>query len=219
MRPACAHTETRGAADQPGPADHQHPLASLESPRGKGTFHSQPGKSFGLPKELVGDKPVPDAHDMSRMVRHLKDLPAPGAYSPRNAAEKNKGFYIRPSKTLTPLEIEMLEAGSKPGPGAYSPPLPAGRSTMIGGTGQLKSELDKVAALSAQVPGPGQYPAHSQLRATGAPKFGKGEVKTFIEQVMADSGKTPGPGGTLFVQPTFKEEQERRKYMQSIMHG
>lgn len=207
--------ETKGAADTPGPASYQ----SLDSPRGNVTHHSKKGKTFGLPKELVGDAPVPDAHDMSRMVRHLKDLPAPDAYSPRNPAEKNKAFYMRPSNALSPLEVEMLECGTKPGPGAYDPLLPAGRTTNIGGTGALVSEIDKIVKQSAEVPGPGRYRDFTQLRGTGAPKFGKGETKSFIEQVMADSVKKPGPGGSLFVQPTFKEEQMRRKHLVAMAYG
>ena len=70
-----------------------------------------------------------------------------------------------------------------------------------------------------QVPGPGNYAHYSQLRGKGAPKFGTGTVPSFIEQVMNDSKKKPGPGGSLFVTPTFKEEQERRKYMKSIVGG
>lgn len=209
----------KGAADQPGPASY-----TLQSPRGGD--HNKPGRSFGLPPELQaswqGDTPVPDAHDMNRMVRHLRDLPAPDAYSPRNSKQgplPNKAFRMQPSKTLTPLEVEMKEAGAKPGPGQYEPSLPAGRSTMIGGSGELTSEIDRIMKASAHVPGPGKYTHYSQLRGTGAPKFGKGSVPSFIEQVMKDSKKCPGPGGSLFVTPTFKEELERRKYMSSIVKG
>ena len=184
----------KGAADQPGPASY-----TLQSPRGGD--HNKPGRSFGLPPELQaswqGETPVPDAHDMNRMVRHLRDLPAPDAYSPRNSKqgpEPNKAFRMQvrsephclypsappplqlctsppqrllsispwlitsltssrtqPSKTLTPLEVEMKEAGAKPGPGQYEPSLPAGRSTMIGGSGELTSEIDRIMKQSAYV--------------------------------------------------------------------
>lgn len=83
----------KAAAAQPGPASY-----SPNRPRGAC------GSTFGLPPELRGGKVVPPAHDLTNLVNHLRDLPAPDAYSPRNPMEKNKGFRIVPSNARSSLE-------------------------------------------------------------------------------------------------------------------
>ena len=96
------------AASQPGPASY-----TPQSP----SRHNL-GSTFGLSPKLRGEKQVPSAHDMSKMVAHLRDLPAPDAYSPREL-EHNKGFRMVPSKAKTMLEHVEEEGRKVPGPGTY----------------------------------------------------------------------------------------------------
>ena len=146
------------------------------------------GSTFGLPPELRGAKDVPSAHDMSKMVEHLRDLPAPDAYSPRDPMAKNKGFRMVPSKALSTLEQVMQDAAKVPGPGRYESDgwLSSGRSTVMG-SGQVMSELDVTMERSKQVPGPGAYAAYSQLRSKGSPRFGTAGGLSMIEAIQQDA--------------------------------
>jgi hypothetical protein len=132
---------------------------------------------------------VPSAHDMSKMVDHLRDLPAPDAYSPRNPTEKNKGFRMVPSKALSNLDMVMQKATKVPGPGAYdlSASLSSGRSTVIANGGQVKSELDEIQARARHVPGPGAYPHVSQLRSRGSPRFSSAGGLSLIEAIQVEA--------------------------------
>ena len=114
---------------QPGPASYTPSLQKS----------GVAGSTFGLPpelRELPGRHRVPpDAHDMAKMVSHLRDLPAPDAYTPGNPTAKNKGFRIVNSTAPTMLEQAIREAGQVPGPGTYDlgGALSSGRSSVLGG--------------------------------------------------------------------------------------
>lgn len=169
--------KVKAAAQQPGPASY--------TPARQRTVC---GTTFGLPPALGGSKKVPSAHDMSKMVAHLRDLPAPDAYSPRQPT-KNQGFRMVPSKAMSSLEHVIKEATKVPGPGRYdlSASLSGGRSTVIANGGQVKSELDVIQARARQVPGPGAYPHHSQLRSKGSPRFSSAGGLSLIEAIQLEA--------------------------------
>ena len=175
--------KVKTAAMQPGPASYS-PL------RPKGSC----GSTFGLPPELRGSKEVPSAHDISKMVDHLRELPAPDAYSPRNPMEKNKGFRMVPSKALSSLEQVMQASAKVPGPGRYESDaaLSAGRSTVMGAGGTMKSELDITMERAKQLPGPGAYAAYSQLRSKGSPRFSSAGGLSLIEAIQVEA-RVRGP--------------------------
>ena len=201
------------AAMQPGPASY-----SPERPRG-----SQ-GSTFGLPpalRELPGrHKIAPDAHDMAKMVSHLRDLPAPDAYSPRDPMQKNKGFRIVPSKAPSMLEQVVQEAQKVPGPGTYdlTTSLSTGRSSVIGGGGNVKSELELAMDLARHLPGPGAYQHASELRSVGSPRFSNAAPLTMIEAIQMDARTRPGPDA-YHPTPTFAEELKRKRYLRAMVHG
>ena len=178
------------------------------------------GSTFGLPPTLRGSKPVPSAHDMGKMVAHLRDLPGPGAHSPRNPMEKNKGFRMVPSKALTNLEMVIRDAGEVPGPGRYDldGALASGRSASLGGGGLVKSDLEQQMERAKELPGPGAYSHASQLRAKGSPRFSKAGGLSLIETIQAESRTKPGPG-TYHPTPTFAEELAKRRYMKTYLNG
>jgi len=201
--------KVKTAAQQPGPASY-----TPTSPRGAC------GSTFGLPPELRGEKEVPSAHDMGKMVAHLRDLPGPGAHSPRNPTEKNKGFRMVPSKAQTTLEYVIQEAGKVPGPGKYdlAASLSSGRSTVLAGGGLVKSELEQVMERSKEVPGPGAYPHASQLRSKGSPRFSSAGGLSLIEAIQKEAKTLPGPAA-YHPTPTFAEEQATRRYMRKVIKG
>lgn len=199
--------KVKTAAAQPGPASYS-PSPSRRSM----------GSTFGLPPELRGGKDVPSAHDMSKMVAHLRDLPAPDAYSPRNPVETNKGFRMVPSKAKTMLE-HVIEEGSKvPGPGKYdlSSGLSAGRSTILGGAGLVKSELDLLMDCAKEVPGPGAYQHASTMRSKGSPRFSNAGGLSLIEAIQVEARKTPGPAA-YHPTPTFAEELQMQRSMRKMV--
>lgn len=115
-RPPRARTES--APFIPGPQAYDK-----EGPRGRARrVQGEHGKTFALPPEILASRgysskeAVPDAHDMAKMVAHLRDLPAPDAYTPGNPTAKNKGFRIVPSKAPSTLDAVIIEAGKVPGP-------------------------------------------------------------------------------------------------------
>lgn len=170
------------ASQMPGPASY--------SPRGLAAGVG--GTTFGLSAELRHGKVAPDAHDMSKMVAHLRDLPAPGAYSPRNPMEKNKGFRMVPSNARSMVEQTIANASKVPGPGTYElEGSLSSRSTIMGGGGSIKSDLDMVMSRASEIPGPGRYESASQLRSKGSPRFSKGGSLSFIESVQVDARVRP----------------------------
>lgn len=201
--------KVKNSAQSPGPASYS-PLRQT---------HMR-GSTFGLPPRLTHGKVVPSAHDMSLMVAHLRELPAPDAYSPRNPVEKNKGFRIRPSKARSSLEQQILDASKIPGPGAYdlSKGLSAGRSTILGGSGMVKSELELVMERAKQLPGPGAYSLSGGLRSRGSPRFSGASGASLIETIIMDAQTKPGPG-TYHQTPTFEEELKMRRYQRAVIKG
>lgn len=122
---------------------------------------------------------------------------------------------------LLPCAVQvMLEGGEVPGPGTYdlSSALSGGRSTVIKGGGQVKSELESVMERASQVPGPGRYDHRSELRARGSPRFSKGGGMSLVDAIQVEARTKPGPG-TYHQTSTFEEEQATRKYMRSIIRG
>ena len=121
-------------------------------------------------------KEVPSAHDMTKMVEHLRDLPAPDAYTPRDPIMKNKGFRMVPSNAKSSLDHAMQAAAKVPGPGHYdlSLSLSSGRSASLGGGGLVKSELDVVMNRAKELPGPGAYAHHTTMRSKGLAALLKG---------------------------------------------
>lgn len=205
--------KVKTAAMQPGPASY-----SPERPR------AACGSTFGLPpelRELKGrNKMPPDAHDINRMVKHLRDLPAPDAYSPRDPMEKNKGFRIVPSKALSTLEQVIQQAEKVPGPGTYdlSGALSAGRSSVLGGGGEIKSELEVAMERARQVPGPGAYQHASELRSVGSPRFSSAGGLSLIETIQVEARTKPGPG-TYNPTLTFDQEKQKRKFVRDFVKG
>ena len=197
------------ASQQPGPASYD---PKLSSQRGMG------GSTFGLSPELRHGKVAPSAHDMGRMVAHLRDLPSPAAYSPRDPQPANRAFRMmqpvggRPVSNPKPPQV--------PGPGTYSleKGLSSGRSVTVTGRGNCKSELDMVMDLARDLPGPGAYGHKTELRSTGAPRFSKAGQKSMIETIMDEEKKKPGPNA-YFPQATFEKELEMLKYKQDIIKG
>ena len=157
---------------------------------------------------------------MSLMVAHLRELPAPDAYSPRNPIEKNKGFRIRPSNARSSLEQQILDASKIPGPGAYdlSGGLSAGRSTILGGSGTAKSELELVMERAKQLPGPGAYSLNGGLRSRGSPRFSGASGASLIETIIMESQTKPGPG-TYHQTPTFEQELKMRRFQKAVIKG
>ena len=88
----------------PGPASYS------PGPRLDSLQRSPRASTFGLPPHLSHGRQPPSAHDMSTMVKHLVGLPGPGAHSPRDPMEKNKGFRIKPS-TGAAWESFLQEVG------------------------------------------------------------------------------------------------------------
>lgn len=98
---------------QPGPASYEQKGAS-----GIGQARAEHfGTTFGLSPKLMAKYPlaeVPSAHDMSRMVSHLRDLPGP-KYSPSDPQPASKGFRMMlPSEAA---RSPRYERPSAPGPG------------------------------------------------------------------------------------------------------
>ena len=201
--------KVKNAAMQPGPASY-----TPVEPR------SARGSTFGLPPKLRANKIIPTAHDMGKMVEHLRDLPAPDAYSPRNHMEKNMGFRMVPSTALSSLEKVMQEAEKVPGPGSYNlaASLSRGRSTLLGGGGMVKSELEIVMERAKEVPGPGAYKHASHLRSRGSPRFASAGGLTMFEAIQVEARAKPGPG-TYHPTPTFTEELDKRRYLRAAVKG
>lgn len=78
------------------------------------------GSTFGLPPKLRKGRfkggEVPSAHDIGYMVDHLRDLPAPGHYHPRNHLARNRGFYMHRPKQASATS----PSSTTPGPGTYN---------------------------------------------------------------------------------------------------
>ena len=197
------------AAEQPGPASY-----SPSVPRGG------LGTTFGMPPKLRGVKEVPSAHDMTKMVEHLRDLPAPDAYTPRDPIMKNKGFRMVPSNAKSSLDHAMQAAAKVPGPGHYdlSLSLSSGRSASLGGGGLVKSELDVVMNRAKELPGPGAYAHHTTMRSKGSPRFSKAGGLSLIEAIQAEARSKPGPG-TYYPTTTFEEDLAERRYMRAAIRG
>jgi len=199
------------ASQMPGPASYS---PRLTGNRGLG------GSTFGLPPELRHGKVVPDAHDMSRMVTHLRDLPAPDAYSPLDPMAKNKGFRM-----VQPLNSGRSSSSTRgemvvPGPGTYnlSSGLSAGRATVLRGGGKVKSELDMEMDRARDLPGPGAYDHASSLRSKGSPRFSKAGGNSLIEAIQVEARKKPGPDA-YFPQATFAQELEMQRYKRDVIAG
>ena len=197
------------AAEQPGPASYtpRRPPVAL-------------GTTFGMPPQLRGEKPVPSAHDMGKMVEHLRDLPAPDAYTPGDPVMKNKGFRMVPSKAQSSLERAMKDSAKVPGPGHYdlSGGLSSGRSASLGGGGLVKSELEVVMDRAKDVPGPGAYAHYTTMRGKGSPRFSKAGGMSLIEAIQAEARLKPGPG-TYYPTPTFDEDLAERRYLRAFVKG
>jgi len=230
-REACSMAEWRvkDAAVQPGPGSYsprrQHGVSGGRHPE-----NLTSGSTFGLSEELLGGKVPNDAHDISKMVSHLRDLPAPDAYAVigrtrDQPVENNKGFRMVPSKALSSLEQVMQNAAKVPGPGRYEShsqalgPLSAGRTShySLGGAGLIKSDLQITMERAEQLPGPGAYANHSQLRSTGAPRFGKNE-SSLIASIQVEARTKPGPGA-YHPTPTFAEELAMQRYLRARVKG
>lgn len=180
------------------------------------------GPTFGPPRRRRGGSKVPpSAHDISRMISHLAQLPAPDAYGvPADPAEKHKGFRIRPSKAPSPLEYAVSQAAKVPGPGAYDvagkPGGEHGRTTKFA-SGSGRSELERAIARAKELPGPGAHEVLSTLRTRGA-RLDVGGGVSLIEQIEAQSRHTPGPGA-YHRGPTFAEELAATRYMRAVARG
>ena len=180
------------ASQMPGPASYTVKL----SDRGKG------GSTFGLPPSLRKGRVVPDAHDMSRMVKHLRDLPAPDAYSPRNPMAKNAGFRMfPPSGIAAPVDKDMV-----PGPGMYDlgSGLSSGRSTILRGGGKVKSDLDIEMDRARDLPGPGTYGHQTTMRSKGSPRFSKSSGNSLIEAVQVEARVRCAPHAPSTRHPPFR---------------
>jgi hypothetical protein len=166
------------ASRQPGPSTYS-PLR----PR-----HAA-GTTFGLPPEQLkgGKESIPSAHDMGKMVSHLKGLPGPGAHSPR-LPEKSRGFHMRPSKALSTLEKAMEASAKIPGPGTYDldEGLAAGHSYSLAGRAG-GTTADQAMEISRHVPGPGAYKHYSQLKMYGSPAWGQNAQPSLIETIQRES--------------------------------
>ena len=162
------------AASMPGPASY--------TPSSKRIVG---GSTFG-PSQQGQGMAMPDAHDISKMVAHLRDLPAPDAYSPRDPMAKSKGFRMVPSKARSTLEQIMLDSALVPGPGTYqlTGDLSAGRSTVMGGAGKVKSEIEIGMERARLVPGPGAYESGTTMRSKGSPRFSKSGGTTMMEAIQ-----------------------------------
>lgn len=198
------------ASQMPGPASYS---PTLGAKRGTG------GSAFGPPPERQSGKPVPSAHDVGWMVAHLKDLPAPDAYSPRRAPSA-LGFRMGPPPSGTVSVASSTRAGVVPGPGTYdlSKGLSPGRATLIRGSGKVKSELDIAMDLAKDLPGPGAYDHKTQMRSKGSPRFSKAGGNSMIEAIMEAEKKKPGPDA-YFPTPTFANEQQMRQYKRDVIKG
>ena len=192
------------ASRQPGPSTYS-PLR----PR-----HAA-GTTFGLPPEQLkgGKESIPSAHDMGKMVSHLKGLPGPGAHSPR-LPEKSRGFHMRPSKALSTLEKAMEASAKIPGPGTYDldEGLAAGHSYSLAGRTSTRAVVrvrrpsfrkdgdteffagraggttaDQAMEISRHVPGPGAYKHYSQLKMYGSPAWGQNAQPSLIETIQRES--------------------------------
>ena len=225
------------ASRQPGPSTYS-PLR----PR-----HAA-GTTFGLPPEQLkgGKESIPSAHDMGKMVSHLKGLPGPGAHSPR-LPEKSRGFHMRPSKALSTLEKAMEASAKIPGPGTYDldEGLAAGHSYSLAGRAG-GTTADQAMEISRHVPGPGAYKHYSQLKMYGSPAWGQNAQPSLIETIQRESRVSvcttalpvyplllvltillplciatqtkPGPGA-YHPTPTFAEELETQRYLRSVARG
>lgn len=185
----------KDATTQPSPASYN----PLRSPR-----YGATGTTFGLPPELLDGKTVRSAHPdgMARMTQHLRAFPAPNAYSPRhetanktvadrNGMERNLAFRMVPSKAPSTLEQVMTASAKVPGPGTYEDQsfsqLSPGRSNTLHGSGIIKTDLQIQMERAEQLPGPGAYQHFSQLRFTGAPRFGTNETPSLIEAIQKEA--------------------------------
>ena len=83
------------------PAPNSYVNPNIPYPRrGTGGFHS--GSTFGAGN--FGEKEVPDAHDITRMVTYTQDYPAPDAYSPPHAPPPPT---VPPSPPAAPVEEQV----------------------------------------------------------------------------------------------------------------
>jgi hypothetical protein len=214
--PAIKYDKMKGTQDsymekmapfQPGPGSY--------SPRSKNTglgkIRAIPVEtSFGLPPRLMEKYPhaeVPSAHDMGRMVAHLRDMPGPGAHTPREP-RRSLGFWMGPPSRRTIVPID----GGPPGPGTYESPIgvlsdqASGPSATLCGLIPAMSQLEMAIVHGKTVPGPGRYDVPSTMRSKGSPRFSPGMAdNSFIASVMNDAKTKPGPGAHSPT-PTFADE-------------
>lgn len=209
----------KDAKQTPGPASYSPQLTAQPQ-------RSTRSSTFGLPPHLSHGRVAPSAHDATTMVAHLRALPAPDAYSPRDPMAKHKGFRIKPSTARSKLEDVMLSAARIPGPGTYEhvPTLKGFNSTYLKGRstgiheGDIKSDMELGMERARTVPGPGAYEHFGQLRSVGAPKFGTGPQGGLIEAIQKSAATRPGPDA-YHPSPTFAQEQQMRRYRKAIVEG
>lgn len=230
------------AASQPSAASYSPRMES--SGLGQGRTSHPSGTSFGLPPHLMETyrhAEVPSAHDMERMVNHLRDNPGPGQHSPRDP-QRNLAFrMVDPGSGRAFAHAQAASARGTssaasdsavsaappldkgtPGPGTYEQPLgvtstqATGRATSLYGQCAAMNQLERAMALSKTVPGPGRYESASTMRAKGAPRFSPGKEFDFITMVMNDARQKPGPGAHGLT-PTFADELEHERYLKAAV--
>ncbi len=223
--PAVKYDKNQGSFDsfkekmaysQPSPASYSPRNEFSGLGQGRTSHHA--GSTFGLPPRLMETYPhaeVPSAHDMERMVSHLREIPGPGSHTPREPQPRNLAFRM-----ATPSGARGALNGGTPGPGSYESPIgvastqATGRSPTLSGPVAAMSQLEMAMVLSKTVPGPGRYESPTTMRSKGAPRFSPGKEIDFIQSVMNDAKTKPGPGAHGFT-PTFAEELEYTRGMRA----
>jgi len=147
------------------------------------------------------DPPIPGGRfSTSKMKTEVKVTPGPGDYMlPGIANGDGPAARIGRSKRISALDMQLLEAARKPGPGAYEVEAsfkardrPRG---MVFPSTSHDDALRELLAEAAARPGPGEFWENKGAdEALKGGRFNTAVVPTYADVIISQSREVPGPG-------------------------